>query len=301
MSSLRVSAATAAALGLREWKVDILPTTLYFMLGERCQGACAYCTQGRGHLSRVGWPSFPLDEVCRSLSGDHGAQRLCVQTLLYEGVVEDIVRIAESLTCSLPLSVSINPTTPENLERLRTAGVERVGMGLDCCSETLFARLRQGVPSWDAYWESLCQASEIFGQATAHLIIGLGESDREAVTTMQRLHEAGIDSALFAYFPLRQSQPPSVARYRALQAARHLVSTGKGQWGFDSQGRLQYLEGPIERTAFETTGCPFCNRPFYNERACGPLYNYPRPLTTEEYEEAWKEVCRYVGTRAVAE
>jgi biotin synthase len=34
--------------------------------------------------------------------------------------------------------------------------------------------------------------------------------------------------------------------------------------------------------AFMTTGCPGCNRPFYNERPSGPFYNYPRPLTEEE-------------------
>ncbi|MCW3977503.1 MAG: radical SAM protein, partial [Candidatus Bathyarchaeota archaeon] len=31
-----------------------------------------------------------------------------------------------------------------------------------------------------------------------------------------------------------------------------------------------------------TSGCPGCNRPYYNERPGGPLYNYPRqPLPDE--------------------
>ena len=33
---------------------------------------------------------------------------------------------------------------------------------------------------------------------------------------------------------------------------------------------------------FETSGCPGCNRPYYNERPGGMLYNYPRPLTAAE-------------------
>ena len=41
--------------------------------------------------------------------------------------------------------------------------------------------------------------------------------------------------------------------------------------------------------AFQTSGCPGCNRPYYNERPGGPLYNYPRPLTPDEVEEAIKE------------
>jgi biotin synthase len=33
---------------------------------------------------------------------------------------------------------------------------------------------------------------------------------------------------------------------------------------------------------FLTPGCPDCNRPFYNEKPSGPIYNYPRKLTTQE-------------------
>jgi biotin synthase-related radical SAM superfamily protein len=38
--------------------------------------------------------------------------------------------------------------------------------------------------------------------------------------------------------------------------------------------------------AFQTSGCKDCNRPYYNERPSGPLYNYPRPLSQEEIAEA---------------
>ena len=37
---------------------------------------------------------------------------------------------------------------------------------------------------------------------------------------------------------------------------------------------------------FLTSGCPGCNRPYYNERPRGPFYNYPRNLTTKEIEKA---------------
>ena len=36
---------------------------------------------------------------------------------------------------------------------------------------------------------------------------------------------------------------------------------------------------------FMTSGCPGCNRPYYNERPSGPLYNYPfRPDAGEVAE-----------------
>jgi len=47
---------------------------------------------------------------------------------------------------------------------------------------------------------------------------------------------------------------------------------------------------PLTGEPFRTSGCPDCNRPFYNERPSGPLYNYPRPLTTEEAARAIQDM-----------
>jgi biotin synthase len=61
---------------------------------------------------------------------------------------------------------------------------------------------------------------------------------------------------------------------------------------FDSTGRLVALgnRGLLKGEAFETSGCADCNRPYYNEQPGGPLYNYPRPLTSEETERAIEEM-----------
>jgi biotin synthase len=50
-------------------------------------------------------------------------------------------------------------------------------------------------------------------------------------------------------------------------------------FGVDKQTLSQ-----IARTseAFRTSGCPDCNRPYYNEKPSGPMYNYPEDLTAEE-------------------
>ena len=47
-----------------------------------------------------------------------------------------------------------------------------------------------------------------------------------------------------------------------------------------STDRLEHMLG--DGTAFRTSGCAGCNRPYYNERPGGVMYNYPRPLTPEE-------------------
>jgi biotin synthase-related radical SAM superfamily protein len=62
---------------------------------------------------------------------------------------------------------------------------------------------------------------------------------------------------------------PDISYYRRMQAALY---------------RMQ--DGRVSADAFRTSGCPGCNRPFYNERATGPIYNYPRELREEEYNVA---------------
>jgi biotin synthase len=41
---------------------------------------------------------------------------------------------------------------------------------------------------------------------------------------------------------------------------------------------------------FLTSGCPDCNRPFYNEKAGGPFYNYPRKPTRDEISQIITEM-----------
>jgi biotin synthase len=86
-----------------------------------------------------------------------------------------------------------------------------------------------------------------------------------------------------------------------VQAFRHLRQTGVitlTQCRFDQRGRLRSFglspeelhERLADGLAFQTSGCPDCNRPFYNERPGGPLFNFPRALTREEARQAIAEL-----------
>lgn len=287
MDSIRVSTATASLLELADWDLETAPTTLYFMLGERCHGMCSYCTQGGPSLSRVRWPRFSLDDVAARMPAP--AERVCLQTRYYPGVTDDVVAVVASLDSHLPVSVSMNPVERAVLERLHAAGIERVGIGLDCCTPNLFSRLKRDVPSWEQYLQGLQDARDIFGTATAHLIIGLGESDSDAVAIMQWLAQRDIRIALFAHHPLRGGTAPPVERYRYLQLVRYLVERGRYDDSAVSDASLQDVAA-----AARTPGCPGCNRPFYTERVRGPLYNYPHPLSPAEQHRVKKEVEAYV-------
>jgi biotin synthase len=285
--SIRASAATAVKLRLADWDIAVEPTTLYFMLGDHCHGQCSYCTQGGASLSRVRWPRFQLDDIVARLPT--GARRICLQTRYYPEVINDVSSVVASFESDVPISVSMNPVERTQLERLQAMGIERIGIGLDCCTPRLFKELKYGVPSWEKYLQGLLDARDIFGTATAHLIIGLGETDSEAIDMMQWLTRNDIHVALFAHHPLHGDTPPQVERYRYLQLVRYLLETGR----YDNGESANASRDDVAAAA-RTSGCPECNRPFYNERVRGPLYNYPRPLNEAERDRAIEEVQKYV-------
>jgi biotin synthase len=56
-------------------------------------------------------------------------------------------------------------------------------------------------------------------------------------------------------------------------------------FGLNRQALLAIIESGAP---FLTSGCPDCNRPYYNEKPIGPLYNYPRKISQKEKEEIIK-------------
>jgi biotin synthase len=207
--------------------------------------------------------------------------------------------------CQVPVDTSFLPRDVSQAETLFDAGLDHLGFGLDAASECVFREVKGG--SWRRIWGLMESTSHRFpGHVAAHLIVGLGESEREMLYTIQALHDLGIVIGLFAFTPvpgtsLADQPPPPLGSYRRIQAARWLVVHGVAQladFTFTSDGQLQRLGRPdwwellASGDAFRTSGCPDCNRPFYNERPGGAMYNFPRPLTPEEATMAL-DVCEF--------
>jgi biotin synthase len=210
------------------------------------------------------------------------------------------------------VSALIAPTVVREVERLRElreAGADCVGVAVDLATEGLFDRHRGagvgGPHRWDQYWRTVGEAVRVFGRGkvSVHLIVGLGETEREMVGALADSWERGAVPHLFSFFPERGSplegrpQPPP-ARYRRVQLARHLIVTGAARMdamSFGTEGELQdfgvdpepYLR---DGSVFMTSGCPgpdgrtACNRPYGNERPSGVLYNYPFVPGVEDLE-----------------
>ena len=317
---IRVSTGSAIVLGLLEGKLNAEPTTAYLMTYKagKCTANCGFCPQARSSrsktelLSRVSWPAFPTSGVLEKLGNttEHGKiMRVCIQALNYPNVFTHLVALVTAIKqhTEVPVSVSCQPLNSGNMRRLAEAGAERIGIAIDAANEKLFSEVKgenaDGPYTWENQFRQLCEAVEVFGRGkvSTHIIIGLGETENDAVSLIQRCVDMDVSPALFAFTPVRgtalETKPqPLVESYRRIQLARHLIVNGQSRseyMRFDDRGCLTDYGVEKETLAwivedgkpFRTSGCPNCNRPFYNEKPSGPIYNYPRKIRQEEIAE----------------
>lgn len=310
ISTVNVSVGTAAVLGLVHVKSDVPPTTAYLMLGGRCAMNCAFCAQAREsrasalHLSRVTWPEFDLDAVVDRVAAtaERGEiRRVCLQVTVTEQAFEQSLYILKRVKAAsdTPFDVAILPRDLGQVGRLIEAGADHIGFGLDAACERVFRPIKGG--NWQRSLALIQDTARMFpGRAAVHLIVGLGETEQEMVERIQWVHDLGSVVGLFAFTPVAGTQlahcpPPPLDVYRRMQAARWLIVHGQARiegMRFDPEGRLIDLgaPAPVDGEPFRTSGCPDCNRPFYNEQPSGPMYNYARPLTLHEAQRAVEEM-----------
>lgn len=320
---IRVSLGTAIVLGLIEGKLDAPPTTAYLMTYKdgKCSANCGFCPQARGSksntelLSRVSWPTFATSTVLSALAKaamQVKIGRVCIQALNYPEVFSHLEAFVEQLKkhTNVAVSVSCQPLNRQNIERLAKAGVNRLGIALDAATKDLFDKVKGkdagGAYSWESQFGLLNEALSVFGKGnvSTHVIVGLGETERQAVEIIQKCVDMEVLPALFTFTPIRGTtfeakKPPSVDSYRRVQLARYLIVRGLAKSGamrFSEEGEIvgfglakDAIEPIVESgMPFRTSGCADCNRPFYNEKPSGPIYNYPRSLKQEEIEEIKK-------------
>ncbi|NHJ14319.1 MAG: radical SAM protein [Candidatus Thorarchaeota archaeon] len=317
---VRVSLGSAIELGLVAGNPIPHFTTLFLMTFKkgRCNANCAFCPQAKestsssDRLSRISWPIFDLKQVASRLGNENGFVRICIQSLNYPDSLSHVVEIIGELrrTTDLPISVSIHPLKRSELLQLKQAGASNIGVAFDACTPAVFDRVK-GADRGDLYrWEwhvaALLEAKAVFGKGnvTTHLMIGLGESEVEATEFLFLMKEMDVNVGLFAFTNIRGTAlehqcGPSLESYRRVQVVRYLVERGllnKEQVIEQENGsiRLSIPESDISTylssgKAFEVTGCSGCNRPFYNERPAGTLYNFPCPQSKDEIQKAIQE------------
>lgn len=306
---LRASIGTLAVLGLINVRLRERPHTAYLLQysPDGCRAGCLFCLQSRrlhgirgGHyLGRVSWPVIDLDDLASAWKSVF--KRVCLQTVIKPGFASETLQIISKLRSfepNLPFSLAVTPVTTSFLSSVKELGVDSLGIGLDVASQNLFEEV--GKPySWSTYWRFIEKSLNIFGRGNVyvHLVVGLGESLRDVVNVIRKALNMGAKVALFNYVDYTGRSPVSVSYYRLVQIARYLLENGLDPDHYIDYRALKVSKDtPIDiRPAFLTSGCPDCNRPFYNESPRGPLYNVPSENLLAEYEERLRVELAEIG------
>ena len=327
---VQLSTAAALTLGLMPGSMYNCSCTrclnLLLTYPEGCRANCAYCGLARHreadrdyadrNFIRVDWPSVPMSQVADIVAeqiknGGTPFHRMCISMITHPKSDEDTRTVLKTWTDKVspddvPISILSNPTTMEreDLIWLKDNGTDIFTVAIDAVTPEIFDRTRgKGVQSphtFKKYWQAIEWAKDIYGDEKfgAHIIIGMGETEFEALSLIQKLVDMGGHSHLFCFYPEQGSlmdHLPSTPRdqWRRVQLARYLIDYAGvrvEQMRFDNLGRIidygmpkAELDMIIETgLAFRTSGCPgkfaedisACDRP-YGDSPVSDIASYP--------------------------
>ncbi len=325
----KMSHATAISLGLMKGRMYRGAVNrcvnLLVHYPEGCSANCAYCglakkrpgTYRDKSFIHVEWPLFSMDDIVAAVNRAPAyVKRTCISMITNGRCRRDTLEMTRRLVSetTLPVSLLISPTllNEQDLHAMKEAGADKIGVAVDLATPELFETYRgkgvSGPHRWDRYWEIIASGVEVFGAGNvgAHLMVGMGETERQMVSIMERLHKLGVVNHLFSFFAEEDSrladrpQPPWPS-YLRIQLARYLIEEGlcsADGMKFDLGGRIEGFDVDRERLVeiigsgvpFMTTGClgqdgqVACNRPFGNCLPDEKQWNYPYPPNEEEID-----------------
>lgn len=325
---VQMSTAAAITLGVQPGRMHRTSCTrclnLLLTYPEGCRANCAYCGLARHreaerdyadrNFIRVDWPAVPLEMTIDIVARQGKAtpfHRMCISMITHPRSDEDTRTVLKQWTDRidpgfLPVSILSNPTTMTraDVKRLKELGADIFTVALDAATPEIFDRARgkgvQSPHSWKKYWEILMDARDIFGPQKfgAHVIVGMGETERDVLELVQKLVDLGGHSHLFCFFPEKGSlmdHLPATPRgqWRRVQLARYLIDyqgVRVESMRFGAQGQVvdfgineEKLNEVVKTgTPFRTSGCPgkfaddisACDRP-YGDSPPSNIASYP--------------------------
>jgi biotin synthase len=231
------------------------------------------------------------------------------------------------------ISVLITPTiiNEDWLQRIKDAGADKVGIAVDAATPEIFEKMRgkgvRGPHKWKKYWDTIQQAAGVFGSGNVgvHLIVGIGETEKQMIETIQKAQDMGARTHLFSFFPeegsaLEKHQQPPLGGYRRVQLARYLINYDLGNlknMDFNENGQLVdygtdqvVLDDVIGKgKAFMTSGCKgetienACNRPMGNctpfQASIGHWRNFPISPEEDDIVKVREQLNNYSLTYVI--
>ncbi len=319
---VRISMAAAIELGLKPGRINRCSCGCINLLQnypEGCYANCTYCGLARDRpgtpedntFIRVAWPLYPTDLVAEKIAEKEtngGVGRVCIAQVQDHRAYDDLVDMSERIhraAPSVPISALVSATTlnEDRLHHIKETGIDIIGVGLDAASEDVFYDARGrgtgGPHTWEYHWQIVRAARRIYGpmNVNCHIIVGLGETDRELVTLFYRLKSEQIAGYLFSFNPepgtvMQDVSRDPIHRLRRIQLVKYLIEHKNlppealhfDEW--DAISRIDAPETVIQSAVnngipFMTNGCPdregklACNRPYGSYRPGEEYRDYP--------------------------
>jgi lipoyl synthase len=319
---VRISMAAAIELGLKPGRIERATCDCINLLQnypEGCYANCTYCGLARERpglpedntFIRVGWPLYSTDLIAEKIAERESKRevgRVCVSQVQDHRANDDMMDIIQRVRAKapqVPIAALVSATllNEEKLLEIRDAGVDIIGIGLDGATEEIFDEARgkktRGPHKWDYHWEIIRSARKLFGpmNVNCHIIVGLGETDRDLFNLFFKLRDEQIAGYLFSFNPepgtATQDLPRQpIHRHRRVQLVKYLIENyelSPEAIVYDEAGGLAKLDAPEAMLddainsglPFMTNGCPdrhgvmACNRPYGSYRPSEEYRDYP--------------------------
>ncbi len=344
---VRISMAAAIELGLKSGQMfrgcKCGCINLLQNYPEGCYANCTYCGLARERpgipedntFIRVNWPLYPTDLVAEKIAEKDeadGVGRVCIAQVqdhrAYDDLIDMTLRVRRAAP-EVPISALVSATTldEDRLVAIKETGVDIVGVGLDAASEDVFNRTRgreaKSPHDWDHHWRIVRAARRLFGpmKVNCHIIVGLGETDRELVDLFYQLKAEQIAGYLFSFNPepgtaMQHVPRAPIKRWRRIQLVKYLIEEKdlpREAIVFDEHDNIVEIDAPAimvdaaidSGIPFMTNGCPdrkgelACNRPYGSYRPGEEFRDYPfKPQADDlvvirrqmKLEEVWKKI-----------
>jgi len=209
------------------------PEQAFVNIDPTCDRGCLFCS---AHAERdLGWSAdrwvkaivdrfrkAPFEAVAITSGVPHGTKAMV------EMMVDVVAGVREAMP-GIPIGVEPNAVSLEALEMLRAAGADELKVNVQTATAKAFTKVCPGLDR-DEVFRCLRDSVEVFGPGNvcSNIIIGLGETDRQVLTCVERLAKMGV-----------------VANLRALrinvQNARRLEKVIGTKVGVKEPGRLERL------------------------------------------------------------
>ena len=215
------------------------PGQAFINLHDSCRYLCAFCTIGRARKgpSPERWAAVILEALrarrVRAVAITTGIPSTPSKAC------RDMARLVSSVRADFPrVPIGVEPYTVKeaDLLELRRAGAGELKLNIQCATDVIFEQVCPGLDR-EGIWRNLSAGVRLFGRGKvcSNIIIGLGETDRDVLSTVEKLAGMGVAANLRSLKtgPLnaraleealgRRPTKPSAARLVRLASAQKVI------------------------------------------------------------------------------